>query len=338
MANIWTNAVLSPAKSVGFSAVSNLSAENITRSMINKYKRRHNGELKYISERGYKNVYLFEAKRAAIRASKELVRTLLEKRNTAASKAARDALLKQQQENNTKLIEAGTASIAEDYGKLWINCVECSYEYVAKDISNRKVQEAMFLYYDLDTTYQLTVDDKTYNAYTLFHLDINPTVSVSSGKNIVQTTVQGRDYSRKELISGGDLTFTVEGEINSNEAGVYPTNDVAKFVELMQYNGILKVSNFMFGSFNVTQVIVKDYSLDQPTYKNIQPYKFTCVAVEPDEDVIITADTIRNINEVIASNNKSSWFNALLQDKLAQAKDEAVDMAGSTIASLLDLI
>ena len=53
-------------------------------------------------------------------------------------------------------------------------------------------------------------------------VDLGPQVQLSSKNNIVLTTVQGRDYTRKEFISGGDLEFTINGRITSKYPDVYP--------------------------------------------------------------------------------------------------------------------
>ena len=46
-------------------------------------------------------------------------------------------------------------------------------------------------------------------------VDLHPEVSVSSKNNIILTTVQGRDFTRKEFISGGDFEITITGKITS---------------------------------------------------------------------------------------------------------------------------
>ena len=52
--------------------------------------------------------------------------------------------------------------------------------------------------------------------------DLGATVSSQSSNNLILTKVQGRDYSRKELVSGGDINFTVTGKIVSNYPDIYP--------------------------------------------------------------------------------------------------------------------
>lgn len=47
-------------------------------------------------------------------------------------------------------------------------------------------------------------------------VDLGPQVQVASRNNILLTQVQGRDYTRKEFISGGDLEITINGKSPRN--------------------------------------------------------------------------------------------------------------------------
>ena len=66
-------------------------------------------------------------------------------------------------------------------------------------------------------------------------VDLQPLIQVNSKNNIVMTTVQGRDYTRKEYISGGDLEININGKITSKYPDVYPDAEVSKFLKIMQY-------------------------------------------------------------------------------------------------------
>lgn len=68
-------------------------------------------------------------------------------------------------------------------------------------------------------------------------IDLQPAVQVGSKNNIVMTQVQGRDYTRKEYVSGGDLEVTINGKITSKYPDVYPDAEVSKFLKLMQFKG-----------------------------------------------------------------------------------------------------
>ena len=108
-------------------------------------------------------------------------------------------------------------------------------------------------------------------------VDLQPEVSVSSKNNILLTPVQGRDYSRKELISGGDLEISITGKITSKYPDVYPEAEVSKFLKLMQFKCAINCDNTILRQFKISKLIVLDYSLPAPTYRNVQPYTLHCV-------------------------------------------------------------
>ena len=200
----------------------------------------------------------------------------------------------------------------------------------AKDKYGTLVKESLMLYYKAEETHSVTDGERTYETDVVCHIDLSPQVSMNSSKNIVMTQVQGRDYTRKELVSGGDLQFSISGNIVSDEMNVYPAEAVKKFIQIMEYNGILSVNFMMFEPFNVTQVIVKDYSLSQQTYKNVQPYSFNCVAVEPDEEVQIMSDTISVLNKELEVSPTAKWYNLVLENKLTSMATNAVVSAANS--------
>lgn len=175
----------------------------------------------------------------------------------------------------------------------------------------------------------------SYKTSTVFHIDLAPQVSMSSAKNVVMTTVQGRDFTRKELISGGDMVYSVNGSIVSDEEGVYPAEAVKRFIKIMQYNGIVNVNYITFGLLGVKRIIIKDFTLGAPTYKNIQPYSFSCVAVEPDDAIVLNADTIASIDNDIRASQWDTWYKSILDNKLVQvAAKTAMNISGSNLTSL----
>ena len=238
-----------------------------------------------------------------------------------------------------KKVDEGLGSIVLEGGKM----VEALNAY------GEKVTDALFLYYDTPNSISVSIptsnrgnDGKiiydTVNTKTLFFCDVSPEVNQSTQKNILLTKVQGRDFTRKELISGGDIHFTVKGSINSNMEGVYPENDVKKFIQIMQHGGIIKANHLLFKQFNVTNIIIQDFKLEAQVYKNIQPYSFSCVAVEPDENVIVSSDTIHVVDNLIAEQDLSNWEKIMLGYKLSQitGKNPEFDAMTSMIPDLLD--
>lgn len=308
-------------------------------------------------------------KSVAVHAARQLLMSELEgelnkfipkfKRNYEAF--LREKVQQQQEANYQQLIkhQQNQADVTDkEWGKINIETNNGTKTIVAKDKYGTPVRESLIIYYDAEQMHEVsdvvyTYDEKgritsanedTYSTKTVCHIDLAPQISVSSSKNIVMTQVQGRDYTRKELVSGGDLQFSISGSIVSDEMGVYPVEAVKKFIQIMEYNGIVKVRSMMFNSFNVKQVIVKDYSLESPEYKNVQPYSFSCVAVEPDEDITVSQDTISVINKTLELSSMNKWYKLILENKLASmaaqstantAKSITVESAGMGLDELI---
>ena len=135
-------------------------------------------------------------------------------------------------------------------------------------------------------------------------VDLGPQVQLSSKNNIVLTTVQGRDYTRKEFISGGDLEFTVNGRITSKYPDVYPEAELSKFLKIVQYKGVIDCDNTILRQLKISQLIILGYSLPTAEYRNVQPYTLQCVAVEPSEAVELISKDAEVVDEAIEHTNK----------------------------------
>ena len=135
-------------------------------------------------------------------------------------------------------------------------------------------------------------------------VDLGPQIQVSSRNNILLTQVQGRDHTRKEFISGGDLEITVNWKITSKYPDVYPEAEVSKFIKLMQYKGVITCDNTVLRQFNVTQLIVQGYTFQPSDCRNVQPYTLNCVAVEPSEAVALKLADAEVVDTAIKHTNK----------------------------------
>lgn len=156
--------------------------------------------------------------------------------------------------------------------------------------------------------------------YGLFtFVDLQPMVQVSSKNNVVMTQVQGRDCSRKEYISGGDLEISISGKITSKYADVYPEAEVSKFLKLMQFKGVIDCENTVLRQFNIDKLIVLNYSLSATDCRNVQPYSLSCVAVEPSESIQLKLAAEEKVDVAIKHSNK--WI------KYAKLGAEAIDPA-----------
>lgn len=284
------------------------------------------GKIVYKNNR-YKSVLVHIAKRTVMATLEQELNSILPKFYKKAENKQRQLVIKQQEADYKELIK-NRESQAESWGKI---TAEGNHTVIATDRYGDIVKEALILYYDEEESHTVSTTKKTYTngiagtpakesyqTKTVWHIDLSPKVSTSSTKNIVLTQVQGRDYTRKELVSGGDLQFTINGNIVSDEIGVYPSEGVKKFVKIMQYNGILNVNFMVFSQLEVKRIIIKDWSLDQQEYKNVQPYSFSCVAVESDDEIKISSDTITTINSVLQESTLDSWYKMVLKKKLIE--------------------
>jgi hypothetical protein len=303
-------------KSLKFTA--GKTGKNFADSVSYRYLRKKNGNLVYINNRGYDNVLIHVARQKAMQFIENQVNTLFPKYKRYLEKQMRDSVLEQQVANLTELIKAGER-VDKKFGVVEID----GYKFIAKNKYGDKVPEALMLYYvsDEQITIQGVFDEdenptESCTSNVVCFIDLVASVTVQSSKNLVLTQVQGRDYTRKELVSGGDLSFSVTGKIVGDQRGVYPENDVKKFIQIMQYGGIIKVNHYLFSQFNIKQIIVKDYNLNSSDYKNVQPYSFNCVAVEPDEDVLIQSDAIGTINKEIKLSSMNQRYKLILNNKL----------------------
>lgn len=304
------------------------------------------GQLKFISNRGYSSVFVYAAKRTMMQMAFATINDLYPKYvRQLEDKKIRTAYNKYQGGEMKTIIENG-----QNADKDLNNPHGVTLHYQGKPHN-----EGLLLWIKSEGA---TPHDEIFNTYWdkiigLSHeqaskgktiqgtvvkvpgtnpfLDLGAIVQVKSGNNLVLTKVQGRDCTRKELISGDDVTFTVTGQIASNYPDVYPYSDVSRFITLMQHKGVIQVYNIMFQQFNVTQILVKDFQLTQNKgFKNIQPYSFTCVAVETNDAVKVVEDTIGATNLQIAASKKKGWAKVLLD----QVKESAANQAAQMIASL----
>lgn len=342
--DIWGNVKFNAGK----------AAANAASSVSWAYTHSPAQEVIYRNNRAYKSVLVHVAKQLAMSEIEGQINKLFPKYQRYLEKTLRKTVLEQQKSNQVQLIRNRESQMKE-WGRI---TADGGHTIIAKDKYGNAVPESLMLFYDGDTDILVEdvkiVGDKqvkdSYTTKTICFIDINPDVAIQSSKNIVMTTVQGRDYTRKELVSGGDLNFTVTGEIVSNEEGVYPENDVKKFIQIMQYGGVVNVNHFQFKQFNVDKIIIKDFNMQNQEFKNIQPYTFTCVAVEPDEDVVVKSDTIAVINREIEVSPMSKWYKLILNNKYAEIVANAaasavsstvnagVDAAGNGLDKLVDKI
>jgi hypothetical protein len=164
---------------------------------------------------------------------------------------------------------------------------------------------------------------------TLVWYDTTALVTINSDKNLIATRVQGRDYSRKELVSNGDIKFSVSGQITSGKPDIYPSEEVKKFIKVMQYKGIVKINNQILDQFGISHIVITDFNiLPRQGYKALQQYSFSAIGLQPEKDIEISEDTISIIPQKVVADKEddSSEWMKMLNNQLEGLKSMAADV------------
>lgn len=267
----------------------------------------------------------------------------------------KDGKLAKHTSNTQKLIENGnlvddsyqydkTNIISAKYGVMKVN--DGNNVIVATDMYGNRCVDSVMLAIPLKNPIEFTqrwrddvadsegYNDSNFSTDTLVWWDCTAIVTVSSEKNIIATKVNGRDYSRKELISNGDINISVTGRLNSFLPDVYPTDDFQKFIQIMKYKGAVRVNSQILSQFGIDRILIQNFNMPQKTgYKNIQEYTFSAIGLQPTEEKKMDHDTITTIDSVIMKEEKekSAW-QKILDDRVDGLKRASEDMASQGLS------
>jgi len=178
------------------------------------------------------------------------------------------------------------------------------------------------------------IANQTFQSDMLVWYDTTAMVSVNSDKNLILTRVQGRDYSRKELVSNGDIEFTVTGKICSNMPDVYPEEEVQKFKQIVKYKGVVEVNNQIFDQFDISRIVIRNFNLTSDEgQKSQQNYTFTAVGIQPEKERVVTEDTVHIINQELAKSlvQEDGW-DSILKEKINGLKATSADLVSQGLA------
>lgn len=184
----------------------------------------------------------------------------------------------------------------------------------------------------IDVTGQINASNSVLNnigdSDTLVWYDTTALVTINSDKNIITTRVTGRDYSRKELVSNGDIKFSVSGQITSGRPDIYPSEEVQKFIKVMQYKGVVKINNQMLDQFGISHIVITDFSLSpREGYKAMQSYTFSAIGLQPEKELEIKEDTVTIIPQAVMvdTTDDNAWL-SMLKNQLDGLKSMAGDL------------
>jgi hypothetical protein len=109
---------------------------------------------------------------------------------------------------------------------------------------------------------------------------------ITQTKNIVTTSVVGRNGTIKEYVSDGDFQIKIQGLIVSNGT-IYPKESVLELVRLFQKSEPLAVTSWYLQQFGIYNIVVTDYSFPQNEgYQNMQLFEISALSDTPVELIV----------------------------------------------------
>ena len=115
-------------------------------------------------------------------------------------------------------------------------------------------------------------------------------ISLNMEKNIVTTTLQGRNGTIKEYISDGDYNITIDAGISTytieqnNEHNIdYPKDAVKELKEILSLPETLEIQSDFLEIFGIKSAVVKSFNLQQETHSNRQSINIQMLSDEPYE-------------------------------------------------------
>lgn len=115
--------------------------------------------------------------------------------------------------------------------------------------------------------------------------------SISQSRNIVQTSLAGRDGTIKEYISNGDYDINIVVGLVTTEDGAvideYPEAEVKQLRILLEQAQALYVDSEFLRIFDITKLVITSYSLNQDTHSNYQVINIRALS---DEDYVISSN------------------------------------------------
>lgn len=87
--------------------------------------------------------------------------------------------------------------------------------------------------------------------------------NVTQSKNIIKTSINGRDGTIKEYVGMGDYGINIKGII-AGQRGQYPIDAVDNLMEFLTYNQSIRIySKYLNERFNIDEIVITDFDLKQ---------------------------------------------------------------------------
>lgn len=113
---------------------------------------------------------------------------------------------------------------------------------------------------------------------------VDAVCAISRSKNIVTTQMVGRNGTVKEYINDGDYQVNIAVGIQAVRDGVavdeYPSEGLRTLRSFLDSNEPLGVHSEFLKIFDITSLVVKEFSLTQDTASNYQEVSISCISDE----------------------------------------------------------
>jgi hypothetical protein len=107
---------------------------------------------------------------------------------------------------------------------------------------------------------------------------------INQSKNIITTSIQGRNGTIKEYISDGDYTINIKGVITSAAQDYYPEQNVKRLKDFCDAPTPISIASQYINMFGIKDIVIKDYSFAQVEgMRNVQPFELNCLSETPFE-------------------------------------------------------
>lgn len=108
--------------------------------------------------------------------------------------------------------------------------------------------------------------------------------TVNMTKNIVVTSIQGRNGTVKEYISDGDYQINIKGVIVINAQDAYPEFEVNVLKQYCDAPIEIPVACTYLNRFGIKNIVITDYSFEQSEgMRNVQTFTINCLSDNPIE-------------------------------------------------------
>lgn len=107
--------------------------------------------------------------------------------------------------------------------------------------------------------------------------------SIVQQKNIIATSVQGRNGTVKQYISDKDYLVTIQGILTSDN-GVFPKDQLTQLYQVLKAPIAIEINSWYLSIFEIYNLVIDNYNIPQVEggYSN-QPFTLNCVSDLPVE-------------------------------------------------------